>query len=253
MSETKSTEKWSPTPWQVDSSGSLIKDANGISVCDTFQGSVETAISDAARIVECVIFCAGIGSVWMQSAGSLKQVKDDVFKAFQERDQLTAENQALKEEKERLESSLREQAVTFEFGARVMNEVVLPASIEVNSGEFAIDALKRWKQERDQLQSSLKEMTRLRDEAVKEREGLEAHAARIIGQLKSQLSKAQEEWIRVEDRLPRPGFFMEIWIKGSNLPSVGMVMDENGHWVDRNLYDIDAAVTHWRKLPEPPQ
>jgi hypothetical protein len=55
------------------------------------------------------------------------------------------------------DSALRDAQPTLEFGARVMNEVVIPRSHQINKNEMALDALKRWMQEREKLILTLKE------------------------------------------------------------------------------------------------
>lgn len=61
---------------------------------------------------------------------------------------------------EKAESKARDQQSTFEFGAKVMNRLILPRVAEFAKGEFALDALARWLTERDTLRA---EVARLRE------------------------------------------------------------------------------------------
>jgi hypothetical protein len=143
--QTKSTEKWSPTAWCIEDHGMdglIIFGANGYIVASF----LHSEINQATRIVECVNACANLQEPDEDIRGMGNQIKkyEEHFKKLREDNaQLTAENQALREKDEQQR-------------AQVLDGITL-RDLDIRD----------LKQERDQLQSSLKEMTRLRDEAVK--------------------------------------------------------------------------------------
>ena len=76
-----------------------------------------------------------------------------------------------------------------------------------------------------------------------------------------------DNWIKVEDRLPKAGQEVDIWYDGKRLPSYKLVRNYGGQkgndFFDpvisgivciRPAYDVDDGhgATHWMPLPEPP-
>lgn len=59
------------------------------------------------------------------------------------------------ERAEKAESKARDQQCTFEFGGRVMNQLVLTRVNEIIARELAFDALERWLKERDQFRAQV--------------------------------------------------------------------------------------------------
>lgn len=89
---------------------------------------------------------------------------------------------------ELLESSIRDCRSTYEFGASVMNQLVIPRVKQMSDGEIPINALNRWLFERDQQQS---EIDRLKAELTKARQLL-INGGAENQRLKVELEKAQD-------------------------------------------------------------
>lgn len=59
---------------------------------------------------------------------------------------------------ERLESRIRDEHSTFQFGAEVMNKLVIPRAKQMLDGEIAINALNRWMFELDEAQDKVSKL-----------------------------------------------------------------------------------------------
>jgi hypothetical protein len=61
------------------------------------------------------------------------------------------------------------------------------------------------------------------------------------------------EWIPVSERLPEIGAWCWVYTGSGPFPAIYDARSTNG-WTNGDTWeDFDHAVTHWMKLPEPPE
>ncbi len=226
MSTTKSTEKWSPTPWvaQVAYYRNYPPDnsyweasihSEGRFVVTAYGRTREEAEANAARIVECVNFCAGVSSedmsgqkavIWRDEIDTLTKQEETTAEIVA---QLTAENQALREE--------RDKAVALVESYDRQDDII---GAEFEGVDEVTDVIRLLKQERDvlkiendtfreslptcpeahELEQLRKECEGLRNiltDAETERDMYKAQSDNLHNDLRAQLAKSEAavEWV----------------------------------------------------------